>query len=81
MLERPDLILLDYKMPGCDGIQTLKMIRTEKKYANIPVIFLTGKADQDSIARIMAARPAGYLLKTMRPVDVKKNVDAFFSRK
>lgn len=80
-VERPDLILLDYEMPGCDGIQTMKMLQAEKKIANIPVIFLTGRVDQKSVARIMSVGPAGYLLKTMRTVDIKKNVDAFFAKK
>lgn len=77
-VERPDLILLDLEMPGCDGIQTLKMIRSEAKMSDIPVIFLTGKVDRQSVEKIMSAKPAGYLLKTMRTVDIKKNIDSFF---
>lgn len=77
-VERPDLILLDLEMPGCDGIQTLKMIRSEAKMSDIPVIFLTGRVDQQSVEKIMSAKPAGYMLKTMRTVDIKKNIDSFF---
>ena len=40
-LNRPDLVLLDYEMPVCDGRQVLEMIRTETEFADIPVIFLT----------------------------------------
>lgn len=80
-VERPDLILLDLEMPECDGIQTLKMLRSEGKIADIPVIFLTGRVDQQSVERIMSVKPAGYMLKTMRTVDIKKNIDSFFVRK
>ncbi|MCM1135483.1 MAG: response regulator [Clostridium sp.] len=79
--EKPDLVLMDYQMPDWDGLETLKSLRAEKKTANIPVIFLTGKADRRSIEKMMSARPAGYLLKTMRTADIKKNIDAFFSQK
>ncbi len=77
-VERPDLILLDLEMPDCDGIQTLKMLRTEGKMTDIPVIFLTGRVDQQSVEKIMSVKPAGYMLKTMRTVDIKKNIDSFF---
>lgn len=80
-LNRPDLILLDYEMPICDGKQTLEMIRSEREFADIPVIFLTGKQDRESIMQVMGLGPAGYLLKTMKPEEVKKYVDRFFAKR
>lgn len=79
-LKRPDLIILDYEMPIVDGKQTLAMIRSEKDFADIPVIFLTGRQDKDSILEVMEYKPAGYLLKTMKPVDVHKYIDDFFEK-
>ncbi len=38
-LNRPDLVLLDYEMPVCDGVQVLEMIRSEEDFAKIPSIF------------------------------------------
>ena len=60
---KPDLILLDYEMPVCDGRQTLEMIRADDEIADIPVVFLTGVNDREHIAPILALSPAGYLLK------------------
>lgn len=80
-LNRPDLILLDYEMPVCDGKQTLEMIRSEREFADIPVVFLTGKQDRESIMQVMGLGPAGYLLKTMKPDEVKRYVDRFFAKK
>ena len=60
---RPDLILLDYEMPVCDGRQTLEMIRADEELTSIPVIFLTGVNERSQIEPILALRPAGYLLK------------------
>ena len=51
---KPDLILLDYEMPVCDGLQTLEMIRNEADYAEIPVIFLTGVSDMDKVKEVLA---------------------------
>ena len=44
-----DLILLDIMMPEMDGFETCRKIRQSKKNLDIPIIFLTAKADIDSI--------------------------------
>ncbi len=60
---RPDLILLDYEMPVCDGRQTLEMIRADEDLKDIPVIFLTSVNDRKHIEGVLALHPQGYLLK------------------
>ncbi|MCI9159088.1 MAG: response regulator [Lawsonibacter sp.] len=79
-LDPPDLVLLDYEMPVCDGRQTLEMLRSEEAFADIPVIFLTGRRDTDTMIKVMPLKPAGYLLKNSKPADLKKEVDHFFAK-
>ena len=79
-LDRPDLVLLDYEMPVCDGRQVLEMIRSEKEMADIPVIFLTGRVDRQSIEKVKGLKPNGYLIKSLNPAEIKKNIDEFFER-
>lgn len=74
----PDLILLDYDMPITQGPQIMEMIRSEKSAAEIPIIFLTGKSDRESIMSVMRLKPQGYLLKTMSRDDIVAAVDKFF---
>lgn len=76
-LDRPDLILLDYEMPVCDGSQVLEMIRAEENFADIPVIFLTGRADRKSVQKVLSLKPLGFLLKTLGPAEIKKSVDNY----
>ncbi len=59
----PDLILLDYEMPVCDGKQTLEMIRADEDFKDIPVVFLTGISDRTHIEAVLDLKPAGYMLK------------------
>lgn len=80
-VNRPDLILLDYEMPVCDGRQTLEMIRSDEDIADIPVVFLTGRGDAESVKKVMALKPRGYLLKTMPEEDIKKFIDGLFAKK
>ena len=78
---RPDLILLDHDMPITTGAQVFEMIRSEPNSAKIPVIFLTGKNDRESVERIMRLKPDGYLLKSMSKEDILTSVDRFFETK
>lgn len=64
---RPDVILLDYEMPVCDGRQTLEMIRADEELNTIPVIFLTSVNDKEHIHAVIKLLPAGYLLKPAVP--------------
>lgn len=61
---RPDLILLDYMMPGMDGATVYRHIRESGDFSNVPVIMLTAKADnyeeQDTLLRLGLS---AYLLK------------------
>ena len=61
--KHPDLILLDYEMPGWDGRETLEKIREDEEISDIPVVFLTGMADMEHISAVLKLSPAGYLLK------------------
>ena len=79
-LNRPDLILLDYEMPVCDGKQTLEMLRFDNAFANIPVIFLTGRDDPELVRTLLAMKPAGYLLKYLKPAEIKGKIDKFFQK-
>ncbi len=61
--KRPDLILLDYEMPVCDGRMTLEMIRADEEMKDIPVVFLTSVNDRANIEAVLKLKPAGYFLK------------------
>ena len=78
--ERPDLILLDYDMPICNGKQTLELLRSETHSEDIPVIFLTSRDDADSVKGVLSLKPSGYLLKTLGHAEIKARVDGFFEK-
>lgn len=80
-LNRPDLVLLDYEMPIVDGKQTLQMLRSEKSFSDIPVIFLTGRDDPEVVRALLSLKPAGYLLKYLKPAEIKRKIGAFFAGK
>lgn len=76
----PDLILLDFEMPVLSGPQVMQTIRSETNCADVPIIFLTGKADKDSVMQVMALKPQGYILKSSTQADVVNTVDNYFAK-
>ena len=80
-LGRPDLVLLDYEMPICDGSVVLEMMRSEEEFADIPVYFLTGNVSKESVQKVIPLKPMGYLVKTLKPEEIKKNIDDYFKKK
>ena len=59
-----DLILLDYEMPVMDGPQVFQMLKGDEVLKNIPVVFLTGVSGKEQVARVVALKPRGYILKS-----------------
>jgi CheY-like chemotaxis protein len=73
-----DLVLLDYEMPEVNGIQVLKMIRSDEAIADTPVMFLSGKCDKDVVVSAVALKPEKYLLKSMSSIELVKSIEQFF---
>lgn len=76
---RPDLVLLDYEMPGLDGYQVLDQIRKNPLTSQVPIVFLTGRNDRESVMRILKRKPDGYLLKSMKKDELLDSLDRFFA--
>lgn len=77
---KPDLVLLDYEMPICSGPQLLSMMRNDPDIAEVPVIFLTGHDDAESVKSVLALKPSGYLLKSRPKEEIKRAIDEFFAK-
>ena len=75
---KADLILLDYQMPVADGPQILSMLKSDSATEDVPVMFLTGKDDRDSVMAVMGLKPADYLLKTIDKEGLNNKLETFF---
>ncbi len=60
---RPDLILLDVMMPGMDGFETCKIIKSKEENANLPVIFLTALTDKENTLKGFEHGGVDYITK------------------
>ncbi|WP_044912773.1 MULTISPECIES: response regulator [unclassified Butyrivibrio] len=75
---KADLILLDYEMPVTSGPKVLEMFKSDMSIKDIPVMFLTSKGDKASIVRVLALKPADYILKTIDKNSLHIKIDNFF---
>ena len=58
-----DLVLLDIMMPGIDGYEVCRRLQKDSKYFDVPIIFLTAKADTDSMAQGFDVGGVDYIIK------------------
>ena len=74
-----DLVLLDYEMPVANGPQVLSMLKSDEQTDQIPVMFLTGHGERESVMSVLGLKPADYLLKTIDKKGLLKKLEAFFA--
>ena len=63
----PDLVLMDFSMPECDGIEGTKLIKA--KY-DIKVLILTISFEQDTVSKALNSGADGYTLKDIKPIEL-----------
>ncbi|TMQ27688.1 MAG: response regulator, partial [Deltaproteobacteria bacterium] len=74
----PDIILLDIRIKGPrDGIETAVLLRER---FDVPLIYLTAHADDTTIARAKATEPYGYLLKPVKPAELRSVIEVAMHR-
>ncbi len=75
---KADLVLLDYEMPIADGPQVLSMLKNNSDTDRIPVMFLTGHGDRQSVMSVIDLKPEDYLLKTIDRDTLLAKLQTFF---
>ncbi len=79
--KKVDLILLDYEMPIANGPQVLSMLKNDSETGRIPVMFLTGHSDKESVMSVVGLSPADYLLKTIDKATLLRKLETFFAKR
>lgn len=76
--QRPELVLMDLQLKGeLDGVAAARAIRARR---DVPVVFVTAHADPETVARVAAITPAGYVVKPAREEHVRSAVELALTR-
>lgn len=80
--ERPSLILLDWQMPGADGIEVTRALRNhdDPVLREVPIVLITSQSGEENTAAGFAAGVTDYLTKPFRPAHVRSRVQAWLLR-
>ncbi len=73
---KPDIVLLDLKMPGIDGFQTIQLIK--KQYPDIKVLVLTMYDEPHFMTLMMEMGASGYLVKNVEPDEIKNAIHTIY---
>ncbi len=74
---RPDVVLLDVKMPGIDGIESARLITADR---SVPIVLLTAYDDHELVRRAADAGVFAYLLKPYRPNELTPAIETAIAR-
>ena len=75
-----DFLVTDWNMPGMQGIDLLKAVRSDEKLASLPVMMVTAESKRDQIVEAAQAGVNGYIVKPFTAATLKEKIDKIFER-
>ena len=78
--EKPDIVLLDVMMPGMDGWQVAERLFESQETSQIPLVFLTARAELRDRARGLELGGVDYITKPFNPVELASVVENLLER-
>lgn len=77
----PDLVLLDWMMPGTSGLELLRRLKRDELTAKLPIIMLTAKAEEDNLVQGLEAGADDYVAKPFSPRELVARIRALLRRR
>jgi two-component system OmpR family response regulator len=77
---KPDLVMLDWMMPGMDGPTLFKKMKEDPVTSSLPVVFITAKAQSRDMAELMALGAAGTISKPFSPKDLPEQLRQIWAK-
>jgi two-component system, OmpR family, phosphate regulon response regulator PhoB len=77
---KPDIILLDWMLPGCSGITICKTLRSNEETKSIPIIMLTAKGEESDRIKGLDSGADDYIVKPFSPTELIARMRAIFRR-
>lgn len=81
--EQPDigLIVSDWNMPNCTGLDFLKRVRSDAKFKSLPFLLLTAEAEGAQVKEALVAGVDGYVVKPYTTVSLKDQIEKIYKKR
>jgi|SRR5882672_10800042 len=79
--DKPDVILLDLRLPGMDGLTLVRQLKANADTRQIPIVAMTAYPDHYQREELLAAGCAAYIVKPIDTRELPKNLEAITGRK
>jgi two-component system phosphate regulon response regulator PhoB len=77
----PDLVLLDWMMPGTSGLELLRRLKRDELTAKLPIIMLTAKSEEDNLVQGLDSGADDYVSKPFSPRELIARIKAMLRRR
>ena len=77
---KPDMILLDWMLPGKSGVELVKKLKQQPDTVDIPIIMLTARAEEEYLVRALKTGADDYVTKPFSPATLKARIEALSRR-
>lgn len=79
--QKPFLILMDIQLPGMDGLEATRIIKTDSKLKDIPVVAITGFAMQGDREKALESGCDDFITKPFDVEDLLRTIEGYYNRK
>ena len=77
--QTPDLFLLDYQMPGMNGLELISVIREHDAHKDTPIIFLTSEGTLDNVTAALALGVRDYIVKPFKAETLREKIGKYIN--
>jgi len=81
LTQQPDLVILDWMMPGRSGVEVCRAMRADPRAEHIAVLLLTSRAEETDIDQGFAAGASDYMVKPFRGRELVSRVEALTTKR
>jgi len=74
------LVVSDWNMPNCSGLDLLKKVRADAKYSKLPFVLLTAEAEVQQVKAAMAAGVTNYIIKPFTGANLKEKLEQAYKK-
>jgi two-component system phosphate regulon response regulator PhoB len=78
--EKPDLVLIDWMMPGTSGIELIRRLKRDQATANLPIVLLTARTEEDNKVHGLDVGADDYVTKPFSPRELIARINALLRR-